>query len=133
MNEKEAESVDVRQELDLKIGCAFTRLITREVLELARARFEEELGPLQVVSYGPCQTPTLLFCVKRAKEIINFVEQDYWTVEANGVFLPKKRTSESGGIGGRSGGESPSVPLQWCPDKTFDKRQAVRACEQVKF
>merc|ERR1719183_1320270 len=69
-------SVDARQELDLKIGVPFTRLLTRQLLERCKEKFYRDL---KVISYGPCQTPTLWFCVERHKEIQNFERQAYWT------------------------------------------------------
>eukprot|EP00039_Didymoeca_costata_P011259 m.157356 g.157356 ORF g.157356 m.157356 type:complete len:1099 (-) comp15115_c1_seq3:280-3576(-) len=93
-----AHAVDARQELDLKIGCSFTRLFTRQFLEGARATFSD--SALSVISYGPCQTPTLRFCVERWNEIEAFVCRDYWEIaseiRANGQVLKglwsKKRT-----------------------------------------
>lgn len=63
-------SVDARQELDLKVGCSFTRMLTREFLSNAQMKFPR--SELKVLSYGPCQTPTLYFCVQRHKEIRDF-------------------------------------------------------------
>ncbi|XP_002155556.4 uncharacterized protein LOC100215195 [Hydra vulgaris] len=73
-----AMSVDARQELDLKIGVAFSRLMTRAFLDMAKEKFR--LKDQKVVSYGPCQTPTLWFCVQRHKEIQNFKSTPFYVV-----------------------------------------------------
>ena len=81
-----SRSVDARQELDLRVGVAFTRLLTWKTIGLARKRFDPAT---RVVSYGPCQTPALSFCVDRALKIQQFRPQDYWKVHVE-VAAPER-------------------------------------------
>lgn len=62
----EADAVNYRIEMDFRMGCAFTRYQT--VTLSKRVKFKEH----QVVSYGPCQMPTLGFVVDRYLEIKYF-------------------------------------------------------------
>eukprot|EP00980_Cylindrotheca_fusiformis_P023988 scaffold11292_cov116-Cylindrotheca_fusiformis.AAC.2 len=71
-----SRSVDARQELDLRIGVALTRLLTWKCVRVARNRFSPTT---RVISYGPCQTPALSFCVDRAREIQQFKSSKFWT------------------------------------------------------
>ena len=57
-DENQAKAADARQEIDLRIGCAFSRFQT-----MLLRHSVPEIDSL--VSYGPCQFPTLGFVVER--------------------------------------------------------------------
>ena len=64
-NENESKAVDMRQELDLRLGASFTRFNTMLLQNRFRLPGANEDGRGAVVSYGPCQFPTLGFIVQR--------------------------------------------------------------------
>ncbi|KAJ3093186.1 DNA topoisomerase 3-alpha [Quaeritorhiza haematococci] len=80
---KQVEAVSARQELDLRIGAAFTRLQSLRLQE----RFE--IIGQRTVSYGPCQFPTLGFVVERFRKANDFVSENFWridvTIEKDGI------------------------------------------------
>ncbi|KAG7234286.1 hypothetical protein INR49_005247 [Caranx melampygus] len=100
-NRNEALSVDARQELDLRIGCAFTRFQTKY--------FQGKYGNLDssLISFGPCQTPTLGFCVERHDKIQSFKPETYWILQAK-VFK----------------GKDCSLTLDWKRVRVFDREVA---------
>ncbi|KAH1020178.1 hypothetical protein HUJ04_009891 [Dendroctonus ponderosae] len=107
-NENEARSVDARQELDLRIGCAFTRFQTKF--------FQRKYGDLDasLIFYGPCQTPTLRFCVQRHDEIQSFKAETYWVVQVSAMK------------------DNVEVPLEWDRGRCFDKDAANMFLSLVK-
>ena len=104
-NEAEASAVDARQELDLKVGVAFTRFQT--------TFFHERFRSLErgAISYGPCQTPTLGFVVRRHVEMESFVPEPFWRLIAQVVSIGR-------------GEDRPPIPLEWERGRLFDQEVA---------
>ncbi|XP_007425114.1 DNA topoisomerase 3-alpha isoform X2 [Python bivittatus] len=71
-----SDAVEVRQELDLRIGAAFTRFQTLRLQKI----FPEVLAE-QLISYGSCQFPTLGFVVERFKAIQAFVQETFYKIK----------------------------------------------------
>ncbi|ELW72593.1 DNA topoisomerase 3-beta-1 [Tupaia chinensis] len=94
----EALSVDARQELDLRIGRGFQTKY-----------FQGKYGDLDssLISFGPCQTPTLGFCVERHDKIQSFKPETYWVLQAK-VNADKDR----------------SLLLDWDRVRVFDREIA---------
>ena len=78
-----SRSVDARQELDLRVGVAMTRLLTWRCVGMARRKYSDAT---KLISYGPCQTPTLSFCVARARAVEAFQAQDFWKIQTSASF-----------------------------------------------
>ncbi|KGG50452.1 DNA topoisomerase III alpha [Mitosporidium daphniae] len=68
----QAKAVEVRQEIDLRTGCAFTRFLT-----LAYQRTNSKT----IISYGPCQFPTLGFVVEQYWRRKNFISEPFWAIK----------------------------------------------------
>ncbi|XP_034046272.1 DNA topoisomerase 3-alpha isoform X2 [Thalassophryne amazonica] len=71
-----SDAVDVRQELDLRIGASFTRFQTLRLQKI----FPESLTN-QLISYGSCQFPTLGFVVERFKAIQAFIPETFYKIK----------------------------------------------------
>lgn len=80
----------------MQVGVAFTRYQTRF--------FQGKYGNLDanVISYGPCQTPTLNFAVEQHQRIVSFVPEPFWAVDVSCV---------------RSSGQR--IPLEWSRQRVF--------------
>ncbi|XP_011144136.1 DNA topoisomerase 3-alpha isoform X2 [Harpegnathos saltator] len=81
-----SDAVDVRSELDLRIGAAFTRFQTLRLQKV----FPDTLSNM-LISYGSCQFPTLGFVVERFLAIDRFKSEPYWKIkvidEHDGIFV----------------------------------------------
>lgn len=101
-NYNESISVDARQIIDLKIGVTFSRFQT--------SYFRQKYQSLDqnLITYGPCQTPTLGFCVAREEEIENFIPRTFYRI-APSITVP--------GAG--------KFELVWCGDRLFNQTDAI--------
>ena len=75
LNDGFVQAVQARSQLDLRVGAAFTRFQT------LRLQKKFHLASNSVVSYGPCQFPTLGFVVERWARIETFIPEDFWFLE----------------------------------------------------
>ncbi|XP_020586433.1 DNA topoisomerase 3-alpha [Phalaenopsis equestris] len=101
-----ADAVDARQEIDLRIGASFTRfqtMLLRDTFVLDFAGDDRSI----VLSYGPCQFPTLGFIVERYWEIQAHEPEEFWTINCS-------HTSEEG-----------TATFSWMRGHLFDYTCAV--------
>eukprot|EP00929_Paragymnodinium_shiwhaense_P012799 TRINITY_DN120697_c0_g1_i1.p1 TRINITY_DN120697_c0_g1~~TRINITY_DN120697_c0_g1_i1.p1 ORF type:complete len:1186 (-),score=246.05 TRINITY_DN120697_c0_g1_i1:57-3614(-) len=86
-NPLESRAVDARQEIDLKVGVSLTRLITSNLRDVVgtlappRGEGEESQSKGALLSYGPCQTPTLNFCVEQWDLLQQFKKETGFTLD----------------------------------------------------
>jgi len=156
-NEADARAVDARQEIDLRVGASFTRLQTLMLQdrfdweaveqngnggndENSNPRFNSNSssssssGGSKLLSYGPCQFPTLGLIVSRCWEARAHVTESFWYLH---LVLPGGRGTGGGsgngnnGNGGSNAGGAGSnaalqqnqqrpVPFKWARGQLFD-------------
>lgn len=111
INQNEAEAVQVRRELDLRTGAAFTRLqstlLQKEVSSAAKG---------QIISYGPCQFPTLGFVVDRYFRQKNHTPETFWYIQLRAKA---------------NGSDSKPVNFNWSRGRLFDRMAAVLLYERA--
>lgn len=91
-----AAAVEARIELDLRVGAAFTRLQTlglQDEASVAPALLSGD-GKSRVISYGPCQFPTLGFVVERYERVERFVPEPFWALIVHHRPAALPRTSK---------------------------------------
>ena len=82
-NKNLSDAVEIRQKIDLIIGASFTRIQTltlKEVFQQKNVNIQQNNNK-SVISYGPCQFPTLNFVVERAEKIRNFKPEEFYYLE----------------------------------------------------
>ncbi len=92
----QAAAVQARIELDLRVGAALTRTQTLN-LQARVASLEDK-----IISYGPCQFPTLGFVVDQYQRVRAFVPERFWSI---GVTLDR---------------DEMSVKFNWHRNRLFD-------------
>ncbi len=136
-DENVSRAVDARQILDLKMGVAFTRFQS----VFLRGRFSRL--STNVVSFGPCQTPTLGFCVARQDEIEAFTPEPFWRIRAELPAPAVAADPEAGAPASARDGPRPddsvgasTMRLEWARGRIFDKDAVVAlhelAAEEAK-
>ncbi|KFB52593.1 AGAP010028-PA-like protein [Anopheles sinensis] len=98
-DQRQSDAVNVRSELDLRIGAAFTRYQTLRLQKI----FPQDISN-NLVSYGSCQIPTLGFVAQRYKEIENFIPQQFWKIKLTHTI------------------EDLTVEFHWSRNRLFDKQ-----------
>ncbi|XP_022093607.1 DNA topoisomerase 3-alpha-like [Acanthaster planci] len=77
-DERVSKAVDVRQELDLRIGAAFTRFQTLRLCKVFPGILDGQL-----ISFGSCQFPTLGFVVERYKQVEAFIPEMFYKIKVS--------------------------------------------------
>ncbi|KAL4074090.1 DNA topoisomerase [Scleroderma citrinum] len=113
LDKAQADAVEARILLDLRIGAAFTRMQTL-TLQNRLPQFREKRD---VVSYGPCQFPTLGFVVSRYNQVKSFTPEDFWY-----IFLSLERELD---------GEMKKVEFTWRRGHLFEEDVVIEIYEDI--
>ena len=119
LDQAQADAVEARTILDLRIGAAFTRMQTFAL----QRRFEAIKEQGTPISYGPCQFPTLGFVVSRYEQVRTFEPETFWY-----IFLSLTRSTESGNAQDK---EEETVEFSWKRVRLFDVLPSVAIYEKV--
>ncbi|XP_073996996.1 topoisomerase 3-alpha isoform X2 [Rhodnius prolixus] len=102
-NKNISNAVEVRQELDLRIGASFTRFQTLRLQKVFPVLADH------LLSYGSCQFPTLGFVVERYLEREKFIAEPFWRIK-----------------------DETTVAFRWSRDKLFDEAICIALLDRCK-
>jgi DNA topoisomerase-3 len=109
LDRAQAAAVEARIILDLRIGAAFTRMQTLAL----QARFPKIKEQGGIVSYGPCQFPTLGFVVSQYNQVKSFVPEAFWY-----VYLSLRRGAQD-------------TEFSWKRGRLFEYNRAAEIYENI--
>ncbi|KAF1333777.1 DNA topoisomerase 3-alpha, partial [Globisporangium splendens] len=112
-NEKLSLACDARSEIDLRIGAAFTRFQTLRI----QNRFPSLKKEKGVISYGPCQFPTLGFVVERFLQIQNFEKETFYHIDVTHRQGDQR--------------DAPTTTFKWKRDRVFDRMACLCIYESL--
>ncbi|CCF59593.1 hypothetical protein KAFR_0H01830 [Kazachstania africana CBS 2517] len=122
---RSVSAVGTRIELDLRTGVSFTRLLTgtmgKKVQEANNISNDRSNGNSRagnknekvIISYGPCQFPTLGFVVDRYERIKHFTPEEFW-------YIQLQLNDEANGL---------STTFQWDRGHLFDRLSVLALYE----
>lgn len=99
LDKAQADAVDARTILDLRLGAAFTRMqslilqprfgeLGQQTISYGRNVCLSDLHGNHLDALGPCQFPTLGFVVSRYEQVQSFSPESFWY-----IFLSRERSS----------------------------------------
>ncbi|KAI5173454.1 DNA topoisomerase III, partial [Pancytospora epiphaga] len=113
INDRESVAVEARIELDLRIGSAFTRFQT--LAYSSACMFSKRL----ILSFGPCQIPTLNFVVQRHNQIIKFKPEKFYSLENKVIKMSIDKGYDNGYD--KTIGKTINKSINKTIDKTIDR------------
>lgn len=124
VNEHFVQAVLARSEHDLRVGAAFTRFQT--------LRLQKKFDGFTdggVISYGPCQFPTLGFVVERWARIETFVPENFWTLEMSIRLNEDGSVNNSNNNGNSNNQPSRPIKLTWKRGRLYDRSMTMALCD----
>lgn len=119
LNQKEVDAVKTRQEIDLRLGSIFTRFQTLSLCNKISALDGSML------SFGPCQFPTLGFIVARYEAILSFQKETFWQIK----LALKAQSLPNNNQNLHESSQEQLFYFNWARHRLYDKMLALVAYE----